>query len=220
LDVTWVGFLFVDFTRFLKASGTPNPFFGTRSIKKSTPVHVKDDFNPFKHNKVVDASHVCACRDYFIFIYRRGLTFSCVSRYLAIQRQALHADVPTTSTPSCATWRAHAATCPDPHASSIVRRRLRGPGCSTATPRLCLLSAIWIPASSPSSLCYFHGVLCLSLFFQHMMPGMPPPGPPGAYMPGPYMQHMPYPPGMPPPNGVYLLRVLFYSVHFLTANNL
>ena len=31
-----------------------------------------------------------------------------------------------------------------------------------------------------------------------MMPGMAPP-PPGAYMPGPYMQPMPYP--MPPPNG-------------------
>ncbi|KIM39886.1 hypothetical protein M413DRAFT_19633 [Hebeloma cylindrosporum] len=40
------------------APGTPNPFFGTRPIKKSTPVHVKDDFNPFKHNKVVDASQV------------------------------------------------------------------------------------------------------------------------------------------------------------------
>lgn len=36
---------------------------------------------------------------------------------------------------------------------------------------------------------------------QHMMPGMPPPGPPGTYMPGPYMQPMHYPPGMPPPNG-------------------
>jgi hypothetical protein len=36
-----------------------------------------------------------------------------------------------------------------------------------------------------------------------MMQGMPPPGPPGAYMPGPYMQPMPYPPGMPPPNGTH-----------------
>ena len=32
-----------------------------------------------------------------------------------------------------------------------------------------------------------------------MMPGMPPP-PPGAYMPGPFMQPMGYPPGMVPPN--------------------
>lgn len=33
-----------------------------------------------------------------------------------------------------------------------------------------------------------------------MMPGMAP-GPPGTYMPGPFMQPMPYPPGMPPPAG-------------------
>lgn len=36
---------------------------------------------------------------------------------------------------------------------------------------------------------------------QPMMPGMAPPGPPGPYMPGHFMQPMPYPPGMPPPNG-------------------
>ena len=41
-----------------------------------------------------------------------------------------------------------------------------------------------------------------------MMQGMPPPGPPGAYMPGPYMQPMPYPPGMPPPNGTHWLSLM------------
>ena len=35
-----------------------------------------------------------------------------------------------------------------------------------------------------------------------MMPGMAPP-PPGTYIPGPFMQPMPYPPSMPPPNGEY-----------------
>ncbi|CAK5268526.1 unnamed protein product [Mycena citricolor] len=34
---------------------------------------------------------------------------------------------------------------------------------------------------------------------QMLPPGMVPPGPPGAYMGAPYMQAMPYPPGMPPP---------------------
>lgn len=29
------------------------------------------------------------------------------------------------------------------------------------------------------------------------------PPPPGAYIPGPFMQPMPYPPSMPPPNGEY-----------------
>ncbi|KAF8638303.1 hypothetical protein AX17_002323 [Amanita inopinata Kibby_2008] len=38
---------------------------------------------------------------------------------------------------------------------------------------------------------------------QHMMPGMAPPGPPTAYLPGPFMQPMPYPPGMPPPAAMY-----------------
>jgi hypothetical protein len=57
----------VDCTRFLKAPGTPNPFFGTRPIKKSAPVHVKDDFNPFKHNKVVDASQVGVCQGFLSF---------------------------------------------------------------------------------------------------------------------------------------------------------
>ncbi|KAH7930135.1 hypothetical protein BV22DRAFT_1001233 [Leucogyrophana mollusca] len=37
----------------------PNPFFGPKVIKKGA-VHVKDDFNPFKHNKVVEASAITA----------------------------------------------------------------------------------------------------------------------------------------------------------------
>ena len=41
---------------------------------------------------------------------------------------------------------------------------------------------------------------------QHMMPGMAPP-PPGMYAPGPFMQPMPYAPGMPPPNGKWFVVV-------------
>ena len=44
-----------------------------------------------------------------------------------------------------------------------------------------------------------------------MMQGMPPPGPPG-YMPGPYMQPMPYPPGMPPPSGTHFWLSLIIHV--------
>lgn len=40
------------------APGPPNPFFGTRPLKKSPPVHIKDDFNPFKYAKVVEASQI------------------------------------------------------------------------------------------------------------------------------------------------------------------
>ncbi|EKM58280.1 uncharacterized protein PHACADRAFT_252488 [Phanerochaete carnosa HHB-10118-sp] len=38
--------------------GPPNPFFGTRPIKKTPPAHIKDDFNSFKYAKVVEASQI------------------------------------------------------------------------------------------------------------------------------------------------------------------
>lgn len=38
---------------------SPNPYFGVRPIKR-LPVHIKDDFNPFKYNKVSDAGAVPA----------------------------------------------------------------------------------------------------------------------------------------------------------------
>ncbi|OBZ72487.1 Uncharacterized protein C21B10.03c [Grifola frondosa] len=44
--------------------GPPNPFFGTRLIKKGPPVHIKDDFNPFKYHKVAEASAVSAIWPY------------------------------------------------------------------------------------------------------------------------------------------------------------
>lgn len=47
------------------------------------------------------------------------------------------------------------------------------------------------------------------------MPGMAPPGPPGAYMHGPYMQPMQYPPGMPPPTGQCNSSLLYLAT--LTA---
>ncbi|KAJ7603781.1 hypothetical protein DFH06DRAFT_1256087 [Mycena polygramma] len=47
-----------------EAPAAPNPFFGTRPIKKNTAAHIKDDFNPFKHNKVVEASQVSAMWPY------------------------------------------------------------------------------------------------------------------------------------------------------------
>ncbi|KAG1773434.1 hypothetical protein EDD22DRAFT_857547 [Suillus occidentalis] len=42
---------------------TPNPFFGTKIMKKGA-VHIKDDFNPFKHNKVVEANQITAIWPY------------------------------------------------------------------------------------------------------------------------------------------------------------
>ncbi|KZV87183.1 hypothetical protein EXIGLDRAFT_208313 [Exidia glandulosa HHB12029] len=41
-----------------------NPFFGVRPAKKPTPVHIKDDFNPFKFAKVVEPNQVTAMWPY------------------------------------------------------------------------------------------------------------------------------------------------------------
>ncbi|KAG6373468.1 hypothetical protein JVT61DRAFT_6621 [Boletus reticuloceps] len=46
-----------------ESTPTPNPFFGTKVVKKAA-VHVKDDFNPFKHNKVAEASNITAMWPY------------------------------------------------------------------------------------------------------------------------------------------------------------
>ncbi|KIM56940.1 hypothetical protein SCLCIDRAFT_17102 [Scleroderma citrinum Foug A] len=44
-------------------SSTPNPFFGNKPLKKSL-VNVKDDFNPFKNNKVAEANTITALWPY------------------------------------------------------------------------------------------------------------------------------------------------------------
>ncbi|EPQ54097.1 hypothetical protein GLOTRDRAFT_111543 [Gloeophyllum trabeum ATCC 11539] len=45
-------------------SAPPNPFFGPRVIKKTPAVSIRDDFNPFKYNKVAEASAVNALWPY------------------------------------------------------------------------------------------------------------------------------------------------------------
>ncbi|KAH7106273.1 hypothetical protein BKA62DRAFT_686521 [Auriculariales sp. MPI-PUGE-AT-0066] len=41
-----------------------NPFFGVRPAKKAAPVHIKDDFNPFKFAKVAEPSNITAMWPY------------------------------------------------------------------------------------------------------------------------------------------------------------
>ncbi|KAG8861265.1 hypothetical protein FRB91_009176 [Serendipita sp. 411] len=43
----------------------PNPFYGARvPTKKGVSVHIKEDFNPFRHTKVVDASQISSIWPY------------------------------------------------------------------------------------------------------------------------------------------------------------
>ncbi|KAI8980172.1 hypothetical protein BD414DRAFT_516611 [Trametes punicea] len=131
--------------------GPPNPFFGPRLPKRSPPVHIKDDFNPFKHHKVIEASQVAPTWPY------SGKRY--MQMFPPIQQQ------PQQQSPPMAPPGPPPPMPPAPYEEDPAAQAARG------------------------------------YMVQPMMPGMAPP-PPGAYIPGPYMQPMPYP--MPPPNGAYL----------------
>ncbi|KAJ6619738.1 hypothetical protein B0H10DRAFT_2024730 [Mycena sp. CBHHK59/15] len=146
------------------APSAPNPFFGTRILKKNTAAHIKDDFNPFKHNKVVDASQVSAMWPYNGKRYM--LMFPQPQPHQQQQQHSPHMQPPGP------------VPMPPPSYEEDSAAQAAARGYVYAYP----------PYGYPG---------------QPMMPGMVPP-PPGAYMGGPYMQAMPYPPGMPPPNGEYI----------------
>ncbi|EIN04841.1 hypothetical protein PUNSTDRAFT_47123 [Punctularia strigosozonata HHB-11173 SS5] len=138
----------------------PNPFFGTRPIKKG-PVSIRDDFNPFKYNKVAEASAVAALWPY------QGKRY--LSMFPPIQQQ----PPPQQS----------------PHMVHPGPQPLPPPSYEEDSAAQAAARQGYVYAYPPYA---YAG--------QPMMPGMPPPGPPGAYMPSPYMQPMGYPP-MHAPNG-------------------
>jgi len=146
-----------------KPETAPNPFFGTRPIKKSPPVNIKDDFNPFKHNKIVEATQVSGLWPY------NGKRYA--QMFPQPQHQPQHQqshNMPVPGPPPMPP--------PSYEEDSAAQAAARG---------------------------YVYAYPQYGYPGQPMMPGMAPPGPPGAYMPGPYMQPMQYPPGMPPPNAMY-----------------
>lgn len=135
------------------------------------------------------------------------------SAHMAVQRETVHADVPPDPAAAPAAVPAYGATWAP---STDAPRYLRGgPQRTGGGPRVRVrVPAIRLPRSGTYTLYIY--VPCASVcrakwltltqkmqMVQPMMPGMGPP-PPGAYMPGPYMQPMHYP--MPPPNGAYLVH--------------
>ncbi|KAI0649125.1 hypothetical protein C8Q79DRAFT_493325 [Trametes meyenii] len=146
--------------------GPPNPFFGTRLPKRAPPVHIKDDFNPFKNHKVIEASQVAPT---WPFSGKRYMQM-----FPPIQQQPQQQSPPM-APPGPPQQMPPAPYEEDPNAQAAAR------GYVYAYP----------PYGYPGQM------------VQPMMPGMGPP-PPGAFIPAPYMQPMPYP--MPPPNGAYLVH--------------
>ena len=120
----------------------PNPFFGKVVLKK-TPVHVKDDFNPFKFNKVAEASAVSAYRTLLSYCW---VTYAALDRRkLAIPGQTVHADVPAGTTPSATTITTYSPSWAAANSAATVRGR------SIDSPRICVhISTLWLSWTGPS----------------------------------------------------------------------
>ncbi|KAF8896389.1 hypothetical protein BD779DRAFT_1495640 [Infundibulicybe gibba] len=165
------------------ASPTPNPFFGTRPIKKSPPVHIKDDFNPFKHNKVVEASQVSAMWPYN---GKRYMQMFPLPHHQPQQHQQMVAPGPPPMPP------------PSYEEDAAAR------GYVYAYPPYGYPGQPMMPGMAPPGP---PGAYMPGPFMQHMPypPTMPPPNamyasPSMGQMPPP-QAYMPPPPGAYPPNG-------------------
>ncbi|EIM91286.1 uncharacterized protein STEHIDRAFT_48397 [Stereum hirsutum FP-91666 SS1] len=170
-----------------EAPSTPNPFFGTKPLKK-TPVHVKDDFNPFKYAKVADATAVAALWPYQGKRYMQLFPPISAPPQQQQQQQQQPPHQPPQPQQSPHMGMAMAPMIPPgpppPQLPPPPPYEEENPAQAAAA------RGGYVYAYPP----YAH--------YGQMMPGMAPP-PPGAFIPGPYMQHMPYPPTMPPPNGQF-----------------
>ncbi|KAF9468085.1 hypothetical protein BDZ94DRAFT_1318189 [Collybia nuda] len=169
---------------------TPNPFFGTRPIKKSTPVNIKDDFNPFKHHKVVDASQVSAMWPY------NGKRYMQMFPQPQHQPQPQHpAHMPPPGPPPM----------PPPSYEEDSAAQAAARGYVYAYPPYGYPGQPMMPGMAPPGP---PGTYMPGPYMQHMPypPGMPPPNamysPAMGQMPPPQTYMPPPPPGpYPPPNG-------------------
>jgi len=173
---------------------TPNPFFGTRVLKKGAPVHVKDDFNPFKNAKVAEASTITSMWPYN---GKRYITmFPNLPPPPAPQPMPQH--IPPTGPP---------APPPPPYEEDQHAAAARGYGMVYAyspyaypgqPPQQPMMAGA--PPSGPP------GNYIPSPFLQPMhYPPMPPNGHQAMYAPPPSMGNMPPPQQymQPPPPGAY-----------------
>ncbi|KAF5359437.1 hypothetical protein D9756_003474 [Leucocoprinus leucothites] len=155
-----------------------NPFFGVRPLKKSSVTHIKDDFNPFKSGKVLEAGQVAPQWPY------HG------KRYTLMFPAVPH---PPSGHPS------HMGS--GPNTPGNAGGNTGGPPVQQHVPPPPYEEDPNAQAAAAAARGgYVYPYPPYAYPGQHMMP---PPGPPGAYMPAPFMHHMPYPPGMPPPNAMY-----------------
>jgi len=147
----------------------PNPYFGTRQIRKGVPVHIKDDFNPFKYAKVSEASAVQAT---WPFTGKRYMfTFPPIQH----PPPQPPGHMPAVGQPP--SYEEDSAAQQAAQAQVQAQQRM------AAGYPVMYYHPYQYPGAQPPQ--------------PHMM-AAPSNVPPGPYMASPYMQPMPYPPGMPP----------------------
>ncbi|KAJ7170680.1 hypothetical protein C8R43DRAFT_980460 [Mycena crocata] len=168
----------------------PNPFFGTRPIKKNTAAHIKDDFNPFKHNKVVEASQVSAMWPY------NG------KRYMLMFPQPPQHQPPPQHSPHMQPPGPVPMAPPSYEEDSAAQAAARG--YVYAYPPYGYPGQMMPPGMVPPGPPYMGGPYMQAMPYP---PGMPPPNamyasPSMGQMPPPQAYMQPPPPGTyPPPNG-------------------
>ena len=164
---------------------TPNPFFGNR-IPKKVPISIKEDFNPFKQSKVVSAKDVRMYPlHFFLFCY-----------FVLMGCTLLDQDWPYTGTRYMAGFAPRSQP-QQRQPQSSPHMVPHGPPPIPPPP-----AEYQEDPAAQAARGYMYAYQPYAYPGQ-MIPGMPPP-PPG-YMPGPYMQPMPYP--MPPPGGTFEMNL-------------
>ncbi|KZT20164.1 hypothetical protein NEOLEDRAFT_1141136 [Neolentinus lepideus HHB14362 ss-1] len=162
-------------------SASPNPFFGPRIIKKTPPVSMRDDFNPFKYNKVAEASAVNALWPY------NGKPYKLMFPPITVPPQQQSPHIPPPPGPPQMPPQSYEED-PQPQAPR---------GFIYAYPPYAYPGQPMIPGMGPPPPGYMPGPHMQPMPYPYAMP------PPNAMYASPQMGQMPPPQYMPPPPGPY-----------------
>jgi hypothetical protein len=160
-------------------------------VKKNPPVSVRDDFNPFKYNKVAEASAVGAMWPY------NGKRYAHMFPPVPMPPQPAPPGAGPPP-PQQGPPQPQASPLMGPHPPPQMVPQPPQPGPYEEDPAA--------QAARAAAGTFVYAYPPYGYPGAPMMAGMPPPGPPGGYMTTPYMAPMHYPPMAP--NGQREWRVI------------
>lgn len=192
----------------------PNPFYGARApTKKGVSVHLKEDFNPFRHSKVVDASQVSSIWPY------NGKRFAALHPILPGIHPApgINMPVPQISGPPTQPHEEDPAAQQQAHGQRPIPPQQPIPAQQPQPPQGYPMMYYQYPYSPaphgqqpmmmPPASPYMPSHYMQPVAYPHHMPpnapmyGHPPPGMAGVPPTPHYMPHTPYGATSPPPTG-------------------